>query len=164
MLFIIFSETSVCQNHRVNFHGGSNVLCPGEIGLFECVLTDSSSLHWDLEGVGISFGSTHEIGSGPVYGYQTSSVGFLIGHSVTGNRTSILRYVPDRATMKTAIIFCFGDSTSTACNTEIVVVGVLAIIIIILIASYYSRLLCSYSVCLISNGVPYYYSVFCFTF
>ena len=126
----IFSETSVCQlpSHGVNLHGGSNVLCPGEIGLFECVLTDSATLLWEIVvGSTLVFVPTHEIGSGPLYDSKTSSVAFLTGHSDTRNRTSILRYVPERGTMNTAIqILCYGDGANTrACIARISIAGVL---------------------------------------
>ncbi len=98
-------------------------MCPGETGLFECTVTGLSYTLWVLsDRVTIEFMSNHEIGSGPVYDRDTPSVAFLTRSTASGDRTSILRYVPRIALVKDVGVTCTGGG-NTFCDVDTVVIG-----------------------------------------
>lgn len=105
---------------------GSSVICPKQVGLFQCTTTNQFQVSWDVDGEPYPLNSNNRRRIG------NNGIAYLVERNVEseatgrGNRTSYFTYTPDSSIRKSIVIVCSGGS-SAECRNSVLAIGKLQV-------------------------------------
>ena len=117
----ILCSTDGCNTPNIQLMG-DDIICPGEVGFFECTVTNSGVLTWSIS-TGDSVGFLPSDSVAMDKSVDTSgSIAFLRSVSQQGNFTAMLRYKPDPS-MKGAVNVSCLNGDENWCRKTLTVIG-----------------------------------------
>lgn len=120
---------SECECSDVTLSGSRSPICPGEIGLLACTTFNGNRLEWVFGDDQVCFDSRDDVcdedRTGQYHDFSTYLLKrrVISGSDTTGNRTSILTFVPDPSMKGLTVSVKCRESTACACFRRITVIG-----------------------------------------
>ena len=125
IIAVFFCSTDIdCDASNVQLKG-DDIICPGEVGFFECTVTDSETMLWFIStGGSVAFIPSDSVAEDVNIG-TSGSIAFLRKVSrqgPLGNFTAMLRYELDPSMKGTVNISCLNNANN-GCRKTLTVIG-----------------------------------------
>ena len=104
---------------------GDNVICPGEYGVFKCIVTNSRGTNWNVNGTQFGWLAGTEVARRVISrpGIHAVLMERNVGANDIGNRTSLLHYTPSPSRTGTVASIACDGGRANACEMTSWVVG-----------------------------------------
>ena len=121
---------SICPNSQDIELTGTNLICPEQVGFFQCTVQNGFILRWNIDDESGTFIATDLVGGMITLSSDSSiTTAYLVERIVldesfpVGNRTSILSHKINPNFTGNFVIICNGGNGDSVCNQTVSVVG-----------------------------------------
>ena len=100
----------------------NDTICPGQVGVLQCTLTNSIQVDWNVDGIFLVFSSGDIVGDSVT---RSGTIAYLVARTPEGrlwNWTSVVFYTPGPSVRGSVSVLCGGGGASD-CTKHILVIG-----------------------------------------